>query len=87
MIEPNPVIRLPLSTREKRGYFIILHLELEIRVRSKLSPFHEFFFSELYKGQFENANICIFPTFEETVESHLKPRRLVVVMATLNQFY
>ena len=29
--------------------------------------------------RFESANICIFPTFQETGES-------VVVMATLNQF-
>ena len=38
------------------------------------------------REQFENANICIFPTFQETVGSHLKPSLPVVVMATLNQF-
>ena len=31
------------------------------------------------RERFENANICIFPTFQETVGS-------VVAMATLNQF-
>ena len=41
----------------------------------------------LSKGErFENANICIFPTFTEIVGSHLKPNLPVVVMATLNQF-
>ena len=36
--------------------------------------------------RFKNANICIPPTFQETVGSHLKPSLPVVVMATLNQF-
>ena len=38
------------------------------------------------RERFENANMCIFPTFQETVGSHLKPSLPVVVMATLNQF-
>ena len=38
------------------------------------------------RERFENANICISPTFQETVASHLKPSLPVVVMATLNQF-
>ena len=37
------------------------------------------------REQFENANICIFPSFQETVGSHLKQSLPVVVMATLNQ--
>ena len=38
------------------------------------------------RERFENANICLFPTFQETVGSHLKPSLPVVVMAKLNQF-
>ena len=38
------------------------------------------------RERFENANICIPPTFQETVGSHLKPSLPVVAMATLNQF-
>ena len=38
------------------------------------------------RERFENANIFIFPTFQETVGSHLKPSLPVVAMATLNQF-
>ena len=38
------------------------------------------------RERFENANICISPTSQETVGSHLKPSLPVVVMATLNQF-
>ena len=37
------------------------------------------------RERFENANISIFPTFQETVGSHLKPSLPVVVMATLDQ--
>ena len=37
-------------------------------------------------NDFENANIRIFPTFQETVGSDLKPGLPVVVMTTLNQF-
>ena len=50
-------------------------------------PFHSFFYLLKYpRERFENANICISPTFQETVGSHLKPSLPVVVMATLNQF-
>ena len=44
-----------------------------------------FSFLKYPRERFENANICIFPTFQVTVGSHLKPS-LPVVMATLNQF-
>ena len=60
---------------------------LEIRVRSNPSPVSQFLYLLKYPSErFENANICIFPTFQETVGSHLKPSLPVVVMATLNQF-
>ena len=36
------------------------------------------------RERFENANICISPTLQETVGSHIKPSLPVVVMATLN---
>ena len=52
---------------------------LEICVRSNPSPTYP-------RERFENADICIFQTFQETVGSHLKPSLPVVVMATLNQF-
>ena len=52
---------------------------LEIRVRSNPSPPPQ-------RELFENANICIFPTFQETAGSHIKPSLPVLVMATLNQF-
>ena len=35
------------------------------------------------RERYENANIFIFPTFQETVGSHLNPSLPVVVMATL----
>ena len=45
-----------------------------------------FSFLKYPRERFENANISILPTFQDTVGSHFKPRLLVVVMATLNQF-
>ena len=52
-----------------------------------LAHFTVFFYLLKYRRErFENANICISPTFQETVGSHLKPSLPVVVTATLNQF-
>ena len=45
-----------------------------------------FSFPKYPRERFENANICISPTFQGTGGSHLKPSLPVVVMVTLNQF-
>ena len=51
-----------------------MYTKLEIRVRSNPSPVSQFLYLLKYPREaFENANICIFPTFQETVGSHLKP--------------
>ena len=44
-----------------------------------------FYLMKYPRERFENANICIFPNFQETLGSHLKPSLPVVVMATLNR--
>ena len=50
-----------------------LDLQLEKRVRKNSLPVSVFFSFPRYPRQcFENANICISPTFQETVGSHLK---------------
>ena len=51
-----------------------------------IAHFMFFSFPKYPRERFENANICISPTFQETVESHLKSSLPVVAMATLNQF-
>ena len=51
-----------------------------------LARFTGFSFAKYPRERFENANIWISPTFQETVGSHLKPSLPVVVTATLNQF-
>ena len=63
--------------------------KLEIRVRNNPLPVSGFLsFPKYPRGRFENANIYIPPTFQETVESHFKPSLPVVAtcIATLNQF-
>ena len=39
--------------------------------------------ARLTKERFENENISIFPTFQETVGSHLKPSLSIVVITVL----
>ena len=61
----------------------------KLRVRNNPSPVSGFLsFPKYPRERFENANICIPPTFQETVGSHLNPSLPVVAtcMATLNQF-
>ena len=44
--------------------------------------FTGFYLVKYLREQFENANICIIPTFQETVGSRFKPSFSVIVMAT-----
>ena len=60
--------------------------KLEIRVRNNPSPVSVFSFSRYPRERFEHANICISPTFQETVGCYLKPSLPVITMTTLNQF-
>ena len=57
--------------------------------RNATNPSHisRFFLLRNIQGNlFENANICISPTFQETVGRHLRPSLTVFAMGTLNQF-
>ena len=79
---PIPKFRTPSS----QGPCTVHIYKLEIRVRSNPSPVSQFLYLLKYLREIENANICISPTFQETVGTHLKSSLPVVVMATLNQF-
>ena len=54
--------------------------------QQRLAGFIFFSFPTYQRERFENANISISPTFQETVGSHFKSGLPAVAMATLNQF-